>query len=229
MQHHHAENQQAGFNNLRTAAGHHGTDNQHDGKHGNQRQHIESGGGLLTEQGVRHHAQHDGQQHHLQNGDQHCGGGNIDPLVGKQEEYRRGEQGCEQGADGGNGHGERHVAAREKGHYVGGGAAGAGAHQHHADGHFRRQIKGAREQVGGGGHNHKLCHHADEYGFGVLAEDFEVGGGEGEPHAEHNDAQKPGDVGGDEAGEEGRRQEAGHGKQRCPQGKGVADEAAESL
>jgi hypothetical protein len=63
----------------------------------------------------------------------------------------------------------------------------------------------------------------------VLAEDFEIGRSEGKPHAEHDDAQKPGDIGGDEAGEEGRRQEAGHGKQRCPQGKGVADEAAESL
>ncbi|MCY1454839.1 hypothetical protein D9M71_719320 [compost metagenome] len=87
-------------------------------------------------------------------------------------------------------------------------------------------MQGLAEQPGEAGHDDELGEHADQHpqrAPGDFGEVFEL---EGQAHAEHDQTEQRHDP-------FGQRQEPGglverqHGEQQDPQGKGVADEAAE--
>src|SRR5690606_11304581 len=136
------------------------------------------------------HAQHDGQNHDLDDRPEHGGGADFQPGAGQQVDERGRDYGCQQGGDGGDGNRQGDVAARQVGHHVGGGASGAASHQNDANGNFRRQRQHLAQQPGQTGHDDELAEHADQHGERAAADFSEVVLGKRQTHAEHDDAQQ---------------------------------------
>ena len=82
---------------------------------------------------------------------------------------------------------------------VGGGAAGRGRQQHHADRQGRLQGEALDDQETGQGQQDDLAHQADQHRLRVAHHAEEVGRGQGQSETEHDDAQ--GD--GEEQGQDG--------------------------
>ena len=184
------QDQQAAGHDLGAVGGDHGADDQHDGGGGHQRQHADGLLSELVEEVVDHKAQGDGHQHHLDDGQEHTHGVHIHTLAGVQQGEQRGEQGSKYGGNGGHADGQGHIPLGQIGHDVGGGAAGAGAHQDDADGQFGGQVEHHGEHPCQEGHEGELRYAAHDDVFRAAEHHLEIIGLQGQAHAEHDDAQQ---------------------------------------
>ena len=104
-------------------------------------------------------------------------------------------------------------------------AAGGAAEKHQADSQIRRELKEKAERIGRERHDRVLGDDADKH-VARAAEDFpEVGCREGEPHAEHHNAEQNRNVRADEL-ENLRENEPEYSKRNHPQGKRLVYELA---
>ena len=92
VQHHDTENQQPALNNFAFARADDRTDNQHNGNHRNQRQGSGSAFGLFAEHSMCNHAERDGQQHHLNNGNKHRLRIDVEHFTCQKQENSRRQQ-----------------------------------------------------------------------------------------------------------------------------------------
>ena len=186
----HGKDQQAAGHDLSGVGRHNGADDQHDGSGGDQRQHPDGVLGEGVEEVVDHKAQCDGNQHHLDDGQEHIYRVHIHALAGIQQGEQRGEEGCQHGGNGSHADGQCNVALGKVGHHVRGGAAGAGAHQNDADGKLGGQVEQLRQRPCKEGHQGELCNAADDYVLRAAEHHLEVLRLQGKTHAEHDDAQQ---------------------------------------
>ena len=84
------------------------------------------------------------------------------------------------------------IAAEEVGVEVGGRAAGRGGEQHHADGEHGRQCEEVHEPERDERQQDELAGERDEHRLRMLADAPEIGDGEAEAQAEHDDAEGDG-------------------------------------
>ena len=120
------------------------------------------------------------------------------------------------------------VATREEGHHVRSRPARACADQNHAGRNRGRQLQRNGQNVSRQRHDDELRHHARQHGFRMLSQNFEVRRAERQPHAEHNHAQKPGDIRLEP--NKGFGQGIGrHGGQCRPQGEGFTEKIADGF
>ena len=209
----HGHDQQAAGEDFGGVGGNHGRHDGHDGGGGDQRQNPNGVLGELMEEVVDDKAQSDGNQNHLHDGEEHTHHVHVHALARIQQGEQRGEEGSQDGGYGGHADGQGHIALGQVGHHVGGGAAGAGAHQDDAHSQLSRQVEQLGEQEGQERHQGELGNAAHDHVLGAAEHNLEVGGLQGEAHAEHNDAQQVVYIAGfDEADGTGRKQgKRGHG------------------
>ncbi|MNI42050.1 hypothetical protein D3C73_963220 [compost metagenome] len=111
---------------------------------------------------------------------------------GQEERQGRGHDGRDQRGDRGHGYGERNVALGKEGHDVGGGAGRCAANEDQADSQFGRQLQKDCNKPASAGHDHVVRHDAERYSPGAAGHRGKVRRGQGESHAEHDDAQQVG-------------------------------------
>ena len=140
VQHHDTENQQSALNDFAFARADDRTDNQHNGNDRNQRQGSGSAFGLFAEHSMCNHAERDGQQHHLNNGNKHRLRIDVEHFTCQKQENSRRQQRSQQGGSRCNCDGQGNVAARQKSHHIGSRTARTATDQNHAHSNFSRQI-----------------------------------------------------------------------------------------
>ena len=228
VQYHHAENQPARLGDFGTVQSHHRADNQGNRHDGHQRQYAFHRLGLPVQEKVAQHAQHNRQHDDFQNIHQHGGSGNVQPLMRQQVENGGGQHRREQCGNRRYRHRQCDVAPREEGHHIRSRPARTCADQNHAGRNRGRQLQRNGQNVSRQRHDDELRHHARQYGFRMLPQNFEVRRAERQPHAEHNHAQKPGDIRLEP--NKGFGQGIGrHGGQCRPQGEGFAEKIADGF
>ena len=107
----------------------------------------------LRQQMMDNQPQGDGNDHNLQNAQQHPHDVDLNVRVDVQTGQQRRRDDADQGGDRGDSHRQRHVPFGQKDHHVGGRPAGDAAHQHHPGGELRRHMKQQRQQPGGERHH----------------------------------------------------------------------------
>ena len=184
------EDKRTGREDLRARGGDDGGDDEDDRDDGDEREDRNRSIDAFAKHLVDNDAQGDRDQHDLNDRDEHAHRIDVKPLARKEVHERGGDKGGEERRAGRDRDGKRHVAAREEGHHVRGGAARAAAHEHHADGEFRRERKNEAEHVGRHRHDDELAEDADQHVSRVLEDFTEVIGREREAHAEHHYAKQ---------------------------------------
>ena len=120
----HGQDQQTAGHDLGRVCGHNGADDEHDGSGGDQRQHTDGILGERMEEVIDHKAQCDGNQHHLDDGQEHVHGVHLLALTGIQQSEQRGEERSQHGGNSSHANGQCNVALGQIGHHVRGGADG---------------------------------------------------------------------------------------------------------
>ena len=184
------KDQQAAGHDLGGVCRNNSADDEHDGGGGDQRQHTDGVLGEGMEEVVDHKAQCDGNQHHLDDGQEHIYRVHIHALTGIQQGQQRGEEGRQHGGNCGHANGQCNVALGKVGHHVRGGAAGAGTHKDDADSQLGGQVEQLGQRPCQKGHQGELRNAADDHVFRAAEHYLEVLRLQGETHAEHDDAQK---------------------------------------
>ena len=184
------KDQQTAGHDLSGVCGHNGADDEHDGGGGDQRQHTDGILGERMEEVIDHKAQCDGNQHHLDDGQEHVHGVHLHALTGIQQGEQRGEERSQHGGNSGHANGQCNVALGKVGHHVGRGAAGAGANQDHANGQLGGQVEHHGQHPCQEGHEGELCHAAYDDVLRAAEHHLEVIGLQRQAHAEHHDAQQ---------------------------------------
>ena len=159
--------------------------------------------------------QGDGNDHNLQNAQQHPHDVDLNVRVDVQTGQQRRRDDADQGGDRGDGHRQGHIPFGQKDHHVGGRPAGDAAHQHHPGGELRRHMKQQRQQPGGERH-HQIV---QKYPCGdrrrTRQDAFEIRQLQMNPHTEHNQHQQGGNPRADR-GEGGGGVIGQNGEQQCP-------------
>ena len=176
-----------------------GYDDCYDGGYGEGGEHGEKGGDSMaegTEVVVGDDAEEDGEDDDLGDAGEHGGDVDLDGLASEEQDKGGGEDGGEECGEGCHGYAEGYVAFGEVADDVAGGASGAAAYEDDAEGELGREVEDVAEDPCGAGHDDELCQLAGEDVVGVCEDGLEVGGAEGESHAEHDDAEQGGDCAG---------------------------------
>lgn len=113
-------------------------------------------------------------------------------FEGEVNDEREREEG-KNAIDGGKGDIERNISFGEVREEIGGGAAWRGGEEHQADGEFGREAKAFGEGKAKGGQNKHLASETHEHCAGIDDNALEIGDGEAEAEAKHNDAQRNGE------------------------------------
>ena len=141
MKHDDGEDEETDFGNPLLRDGNDSTHNHDDRDNGNGRKGSHGSVNLGLEDRFDDQAENNRQDHDLNNGPEHRDRIHVNPGVSKEINQCRSHDRSKNGAQRGNGHGKRDVAASQISHHVGGCTARAAADQNDADGNVGRKIK----------------------------------------------------------------------------------------
>ena len=141
MKHDDGEDEETDFGNLLLRDGNDSTHNHDDRDNGNSRKGSHGSVNLGLEDRFDDQAENNRQDHDLNNGPEHRDRIHVNPGVSKEINQCRSHDRSKNGAQRGNSHGKRDVAASQISHHVGGCTAWAAADQNDADGNVGRKIK----------------------------------------------------------------------------------------
>ena len=156
-------------------------------------------------------------QGHGKDGDEadvleHAEGIDFDLLACEPQDHEGCDDGREEGGDGGHAYGECDITVAKERHDVARYATGTTAYEDDAGTEEGVEAEDLGETVGNEGHDGELRQGAEEDIEGTAEDDFEVFGGEGAAHGEHDDAEDdggtcsllhPGEGGGEEPAQDG--------------------------
>ena len=188
----HEEGDEACVHDARLGGRNHGGDDDHDGRHGDERQRAGDILNTVAEDAVNQDARADRNEDYLDDREEHRGRVDREPFARKGVHQGGRHDWRHQRRAGRDRDGERHIAAGEEGDDVRGRSARAAAQEHQTDGEVGRQIKGLAEHEGRDRHDRELRNDADDHVLRAGKDLAEVRGRQGETHAEHDDAEKEG-------------------------------------